>query len=113
MSDVFTDEQEIARTIIFIVSLISSEKTDSITSKTEFVQDLAFQSLAIIEMGFAIQDLFDITPDAKTILDLKCIDDVVQVVCQQLGSDIGRMPTATELDEWAAYYSDEAARDAQ
>ncbi len=53
---------------------------------TQLVQELAFDSLSAVEMSFLLQDLFAVQIPDKDLIDLKTVEDLIQLVSNRVKS---------------------------
>lgn len=69
-----------------IISLLS-EYTDvdpeKITEKTQFKNDLALDSLQLINLAGAIEDEFEITISDRDVMNIQTVGDVVRFIEEQ------------------------------
>jgi acyl carrier protein len=67
-------------------------------------QDLGFQSLMLVELGFALQDLYDVSVDSEEVLGVRTVGDVRDVILRQLDAGAARLPADEEVRDWLESY---------
>ena len=56
---------------------------DNVTTESSFVDDLDADSLDMIEIGMAIEDIFEVEVTDKDVEKISTVQDVVNFVCEK------------------------------
>ncbi|MEU5534339.1 hypothetical protein [Streptomyces sp. NPDC020362] len=80
-----------------LVHCLAPAKRD-VTSTTKFISDLAYHSLAMAELGYIVEDLFelDALPYEQT-MGLETVQDIVDLIQKHLQAGEATMPTAEQV----------------
>jgi acyl carrier protein len=78
-------EAEVRDVVRGIVVELSPERDDAATPDTPLVEGLGYNSLALVELAFTLEDEFDLTPiDEQTARAITTLGDVVDHVVGEL-----------------------------
>ncbi len=56
---------------------------DNVTTESSFVDDLDADSLDMVEIGMAIEDIFEVEVTDKDVEKISTVQDVVNFVCEK------------------------------
>ena len=56
---------------------------DNVTTESSFVDDLDADSLDMVEIGMAIEDIFEVEVTNKDVEKISTVQDVVNFVCEK------------------------------
>lgn len=56
---------------------------DNVTTESSFVDDLDADSLDMVEIGIAIEDIFEVEVTDKDVEKISTVQDVVNFVCEK------------------------------
>jgi len=56
---------------------------DNVTTESSFVDDLGADSLDMVEIGMAIEDIFEVEVNDKDVEKISTVQDVVNFVCEK------------------------------
>jgi acyl carrier protein len=73
-------------------------------TESDLRQDLGYQSLMLVELGFTLQDLFDIAVDGKEVAQVRTLGDVTEVVLRQIEAGVAHPPSDDEVRDWLESY---------
>ena len=104
MSDLRTDLEP---AVIRVVRRVTPDAAVGVTLGSALVEDLAFQSLAVAELGFALADVFDVSVTPEDAFGLATVSDVLDLVSARVRAGEGREPSGDDLTEWEAGYLDD------
>lgn len=105
-----TTDTTIASTVVpaavrQVIRLVAPQPLDDISTEHRLVGDLGFHSLAQAELGFALEDLFNldpITPEQAMRIDR--VGDIEELIMHALGEELAELPTEAALVEFAGRY---------
>lgn len=109
MSGVAAQETDafVADAVVRVVARVAPSGAGPVVPQARLLADLAFQSLMIVELGFALQDLFDVSVTPEVAMGLSSVADVADLVSLRLREGQARLPEPAELDEWLASYAED------
>ena len=93
--------------VVRVVARVAPRGVGPVVPEAELLADLAFQSLMIVELGFALQDLFDVSVSPEDAMGLSSVADVAGLVALRLREGRARLPEPAELDQWLASYAED------
>jgi acyl carrier protein len=71
----------------------------------EFVRDLGYDSLAMLELQFVLEELFGFEPiDPEEILDVWTIADLIRLAGSLLAAGLGTVPSESVIDAMRAQH---------
>jgi acyl carrier protein len=79
------DETDVRDTVRSVVIELSPERVESATADARLIEDLAYNSLALLELAFTLEDEFDLAPiDEATARQITTLGAVVEHVVSEL-----------------------------
>ncbi|HEX4225563.1 MAG TPA: acyl carrier protein [Pseudonocardiaceae bacterium] len=92
------DAQLVPDVIGQLAYLIAPIKIDGVNQDTKLVDELGFHSLALAELGFTVEDVFDIeTLPQESTMSLETIGDIVKLAQEHIDKGEATLPTVTSL----------------
>ncbi|MFE6049550.1 acyl carrier protein [Kitasatospora sp. NPDC056446] len=97
MTDIASDQ--IPDVISQLVHLIAPTKKDRIGPDTKLVSELSYHSLAMVQLGLTIEDVFefDSLPQERA-SSLETVHDIIELVRELLDEGEGALPTVDHLE---------------
>jgi len=85
--------------VVAAIQTASSPAAVRITGETRFDEDLAFDSLDLLEVAMCLEETFEIEFSRDTILQFATVSDVVAYLSRHFFRDVaGEEPSEAELD---------------
>lgn len=105
-------EKEVAATVRTLVTLLApaAEPGEEVTADTKLIADLGFHSLALLELGCAVEELFEIGTLAERLAgQVDRVGDVELLLGQAVAQGEARIPTESQVADYIADYRAELA----
>ncbi|MGW0395595.1 acyl carrier protein [Streptomyces sp. NPDC003042] len=88
-----------------LVRLIAPRKLDRIEADHRLVGDLGFHSLVLAELGYNLEELYDLRSlNPEEAMKLERVSDVVALVCTEVAEGRAALPEADVVDSIFARY---------
>ncbi|HEU5331335.1 MAG TPA: acyl carrier protein [Actinocrinis sp.] len=107
MSETGTAVQPVQVTAVVreVARLVCPLKGAVVAEASRLINDLGFHSLALVELGFNIEDLFGLEAvDPREAMGLSTVGDIVALVERALAEQNGRLPTVAEVSALCERY---------
>lgn len=94
-----TTSGDLSPVIAEFAQRLAPARPASVDIDDELVRDLGYDSLAMVELQFAVEELFQLEPlPADEALSIWTIRDLVELVDERVSGGAGRMPDEATLD---------------
>ena len=91
--------------VCHLVALVSPHQAQTVRPGDNLVLDLAFHSLALVELAFALEDLFGldaITPERA--MNLQTAGDIVDLIVAAFATDDAHVPAMLDVQLFSGRY---------
>lgn len=97
--------QDVRDALVSILAGFSPLKPEVVEDTMDLEVDLSFNSLALVELGLAMEELFKLGPIAPEVaINLHCVDDVVSLLDGLVHDGEAVVPSAHEIADYIARY---------
>lgn len=84
-----------------VAGYLAPDPVNGVTPDKSLFDDLAYHSMAMIDLTFAIEEVFDLDPIEPEVLDdVGSVGDLVTYVEKEVAAGRGRIPDSSFLSEW-------------
>ncbi len=91
--------------VIQVVRLVSPQAPERIVGSHQLIGDLGFHSLALSELGFTLEELFDLDPVTPEVaMRLTTVADIVTLIDEAITADEARLPDPADIQMLCAQY---------
>lgn len=92
-------------TVSRLVGVLAPEQQVDPPSESRLLDDLAYHSLALAELAFAIEEIFALDAiDPAQVMQIETVGDIIELVLKALDQGDGRLPSRHDLADALADY---------
>ncbi|WP_422769373.1 acyl carrier protein [Plantactinospora sp. WMMC1484] len=103
MSDESTDGM--VRRLVAVVAPAPPDETVALTPESRLVADLGYHSLALLELGCAVEELFQIDPTiAQQAGEVERLAEITELLDRAVAQGQARLPSAQEVETFLENY---------
>lgn len=88
-----------------VVRLIAPFPQEAVTDEQELVNHLAYHSLALAELGFALEELFSldaVTPEQA--MSMNTVGDIAALISNAVAGDEATLPAVSDISSFCERY---------
>lgn len=87
------------------VRMVSPDAPERVADTDNLISDLGFHSLALVELAFVLEELFQLDPiTPEQAMGIDRVGDIEQLITATLDAGFGKLPTITIIENTAAQY---------
>jgi acyl carrier protein len=87
------------------VRMVAPEAPDSVAGTDRLIGDLGFHSLALVELAFVLEELFQLDPiTPEQAMGIERVSDIEQLITAALDAGLAQPPTTALIQETSDQY---------
>jgi acyl carrier protein len=87
------------------VRMVAPDFPDSVADTDRLIGDLGFHSLALVELAFVIEELFQLDPiTPEQAMGIAAVGDIEHLILTALDLGVGQLPTNALVADTSAQY---------
>jgi acyl carrier protein len=104
-SDAPIDITQVPELTRHAVRMVAPEAPDSVTGTDRLIGDLGFHSLALVELAFVLEELFQLDPiTPEQAMGIEQVGDIEQLITAALDAGFAQRPTTALIQETSDQY---------